>query len=185
MSKSIPFVPLAHKRGGRGKHVKFELADPKQLHVVIVTPEGIRRAIVDQPSEIETFLAKMQRAADGRLVGIYEPASLVTVPGLMRQATNDDGSPKVDDNQKPIMELAPEGQLVVPAVIVPQRRLMVNGGHNLYWAPEGEVMAHRLMIPADKAINVELVLDLTDFPQGRVVHPNYDPKAAAKRTVIG
>jgi len=132
-----------------GRYVLFELLSDCEVHIQIVTPNGVKHGVITKEYEINILLATLQRASDGRLVGVYQSA---------QDMRNADGT-----------------CVSVPACVVPQRAAMLNGGHDIYYLTPGETQAYRLMVPADKVKRLVNLTNRSDIPADKILAPDYDP----------
>lgn len=163
------------RRARKRPWVRFELADPKRLKVMIVVGKQVKVGDVTDPDELAAFLKKVQTAKDGRLVGIFCPAGVLTTPG-MRVAKKDPqtGEPVLNAAGEQLYHEVREQRTYVPAAVIPQRKALGDSGEqNMAWVHDGQV--HRLLLPFDSLKNVEaidLVKNRDDVPEHRRVTQN-------------
>lgn len=165
------------RKAAKHPHVKFELADPNELHIMVVVDHEAKIYKVTDKADIDAFLRKAHHTKDGRLYGIFVPGGRARVPGGTRVKLGDDGKPVIDkETGNPVMESYPERHVWIPASIAPQRAVIgPDGEQNMEHAVRGQL--HRLLVPEDSVKDLELVLDRDDIPSYRVLSDSFDPQA--------
>jgi hypothetical protein len=171
------FAPHEHRNG---KWVQFELANPKEVQLVVAEGKAVTRMVVKDPEEIAAIIRKTKMTADGRMLGIFVKAAKSHVPGGSRAVTDANGDPVLDPKTgEPKRDEYKGYDVVMPNCIAPQREVLGrNGQQNLEWADNGRV--HTVLIPLEACKNVA-VIDITtrrdDIPEHRrkTMNENYKP----------
>lgn len=174
------FNPIG-KRARKRPWVRFELADPAKLVVMIVVGQQVKVGTVTDSEEIAAFVKKVAKSSDGRYVGIFNPAGTLSTPGgKAAQLDPQTGEPKRDAQGNVLYHEIPEKRCFVPAAVIPQRQqLGESGEQNMAWVYDGQV--HRLLLPFDSLKHVEaldLVKNRDDIPEHRrqTLSDNYRPQ---------
>jgi hypothetical protein len=175
--KLVPFTPIKRKplefdphskRAAKRPWIKFELADPAVLKLLIVKDKQAFQGTVTDPLEIEMLNRRAAHAPDGRLVGIYIAAGTLHSPGMKVAAKNPDGSPKLNVAGEQEYHEIPESYVQVPASVAVQREQLGEWGEqNLPHVVDGQV--HRLLLTFDSLKNVEL-FDMANKRDGIPAH---------------
>lgn len=186
--KLVPFTPVKRKanefdphskRAAKRPWIKFELANPAELKLLIVKGKQAFQGTVTDPLEIEMMTRRAAHAPDGRLVGIFMPAGTLHSPGHKVRALNPDQTPKSNAAGEPEYHEIPETYVPVPASVAVQREQLGEWGEqNLPHVVDGQV--HRLLLTFDSLKNVEL-FDMANKRDGIPAHriatqnPNWQP----------
>lgn len=167
------------KRASKRPWLKFELANPKELKILIVKDKRAKVGAVTDELEIEILNRRAAHAPDGRLVGIFIPAGTLHSPGHKVLALDGDGSPKLNAAGEQEYHEIPECWVQVPASVAVQREQLGDSGEqNLTWNYDGQ--PHRLLLTFDSLTNVEL-FDMANKRDGIPAHriatqnPNWKP----------
>ncbi len=174
------FNPAEHRSG---KWLKFNLATPDVLKLLVVDVGEVKIAVISSKTEVDFWTKKAKQSSDdGRFVGIFIKGGFLRVPGGKGLKRGEDGEPITNAAGDLIYEDTPERRVRIPDSVAPQRAIEVNGHRNLEWKVDGEAKVHTMLIPLEACADVELLLTRDDIPTAHnaTLDPDFDPKLTAR-----